>query len=140
MSQPRDQLSVYLGADNLYSELKQIGVKHLAITLKIRLWEVNDGYQHILLYNNSDTTVLWETKLNHEGNSTGKTPTVYDFRIYIPIDDIYDENFLKIRYSASGSFSDTWKTDILYCETMYVVNQSDIYSPDFTWDNEDPFQ
>lgn len=58
-TQSYDQISVALSS---YNDLVNIGMEYLAITLKINMWEVNDGYQYIFIYDGSGSgaTLLWE--------------------------------------------------------------------------------
>lgn len=55
------------------------------------------------------------------------------------ISQLQNVQYLYIRYGASGNFNDTWKNDEIYCEMMYVAKQNDIYSPEFYWSYQDPF-
>lgn len=139
MKQHYDQLWVGFSSGNLYSELKAIGINYLAITFKINMWEVDDGYQDIYIYNEHDTAILWQTTIEHGGNKKYTTPGVHCFQIYIPIDSIKEYNFLKIRYSAHGKNADTWKNDRIYYELSYVVHEQDMDSPEFTWGYQDPY-
>ena len=137
-TQSYDQISVALSS---YNDLVNIGMEYLAITLKINMWEVNDGYQYIFIYDGSGSgaTLLWEQQITFGGNGKDSTPGVEEFQIYIPLDKLKNVQFLYIRYGASGAFSDTWQNDRIYLELMYVVKQDDIYSPEFYWAYQDPF-
>ncbi len=130
-NQSYDQFSIALSS---YNDLVNIGIKYLAITLKINMWEVDEGYQYIFIYDGAgnDANLLWDTEIIFGGGGIDTTPGVEEFQIYIPIEQLKDVQFLYIRYGASGWFGDTWRNDEIYLEFMYVVNENDIYDPEFT--------
>ncbi len=142
-NQGSETVNIGLASDNLYQDLKTLGIKYLSLTIKVKLHEKNDGYQHIYLYNGSTSSasVLWQTTIDHRGNSTGTSPSVYTYYIPIAIDDIQNLSSLCIRYSASGSFADTWYRDEIYFEVAYTVNgtSEEARDPNFYWDYHDPF-
>ncbi len=133
-NQSYDQCYIPLSS---YNDLVGIGMQYLAITLKINMWEVNDGYQHIFLYDGSgsDANLLWSCDIEHGSTSAG----VHTFQIYVPISQLQNVQYLYIRYGASGNFNDTWKNDKIYYEMMYVADKDDIDSPEFYWSYQDPF-
>ena len=137
-NQSYDQFTIGLAE---YNDLVNIGIEYLAITLKINMWEVDEGYQYIFIYDGSGSndTLLWETKITFGGSGKDTTPGVKEYQIYIPIDKLKDVQYLYIRYGASGAFGDTWRNDQIYLELMYVVDQNDIYDPEFNWSYQDPF-
>ena len=137
-NQSYDQFTIGLAE---YNDLVDIGIEYLAITLKINMWEVDEGYQYIFIYDGSGSndTLLWDTKITFGGSGKDTTPGVKEYQIYIPIDKLKDVQYLYIRYGASGAFGDTWRNDQIYLELMYVVDQNDIYDPEFNWSYQDPF-
>ena len=140
MKQHYDQFSTGLTTNDLYDQLNKIGIKYLVVILKIRLWEVNDGYQHIYIYDQLNSKILAEETINHGGDGANSTASVYTYQEKIEIEELQNNSYLNIRYSASGAFSDTWKNDLIYCEMMYVNDVSDINNPEFYWHYQDPFK
>ena len=78
------------------------------------MWEVDDGYQYIFLYDgpNESSNLIWSVEIEHGGSGKSSTPRVYEFEIFVPIESIQNCQYLYIRYGASGMFSDTWQNDI----------------------------
>ena len=142
-NQSYDQIFTGLTNGDLYNDLDNLGIKYLSITLKINMWEVDDGYQYIFLYDgpNESSNLIWSVEIEHGGSGKSSTPRVYEFEIFVPIESIRNCQYLYIRYGASGMFSDTWQNDIIYYEMMYVVEKTDIYppAPEFIWSYQDPF-
>ncbi len=69
------------------------------------MWEVNDGYQHIILYDKSDGVCFFEETIE----ISTKSPTSHSIDKTFDLQEIGYYDGLRIRYSASGKFSDTWK-------------------------------
>ncbi|MBR5388623.1 MAG: alpha/beta fold hydrolase [Clostridia bacterium] len=126
---------------NLYNQLIVLGFRYLSIKFKIRLWEVNDGYQEIYFYSGSgNDTLLWsKTDIEHDPSGVNGNPTVYTFIINIPLTSLQDTEDIYIRYSAHGRFGDTWQNDKIYYELSYVAKTNDIGAPSFYWSGYDPF-
>jgi uncharacterized repeat protein (TIGR02543 family) len=100
----------YIGINNNYNKLINMGFNYLVIDLKLRIWEKYDGYQGILLYKkyDSNSNTIWETELE-----TNSTPTYYAFNISLKLDDIKDMEYLYILFGARGAFADDWYNDNL---------------------------
>ena len=88
-NQPYDQFSIALSS---YNDLVNLGIKYLAITLKINMWEVDEGYQYIFIYDGagSDANLLWDTQITFGGSGKDTTPGVMEYQIYIPIEQLKD--------------------------------------------------
>ena len=139
-----DMISIGLNS-GICQQLKDLGIKYLTINFKIRLWEVYDGYQEIYVYGGSGNgNLLWsKTDIEHGGSGKSTTPAVYTYHITIDINKLSNVDTLYIRYSAHGAGKDDWRTDKMYCELSYVVDESDIYGsnvPGFFWSYQDPFK
>ncbi len=137
-----DQIYVGLNLRNLYSDLKDLGMKYLALNYKLNMWEIQDGYQEIYLYSGSSESseLLWAmTEIEHGGSKKDTTPSVFECNIFIPLDSIKDADFLYFRYSAHGFGNDDWASDILHIEISFVAEKGDIASPAFYWDYKSPF-
>ena len=139
--QPYDQVWAGLTYNNLYTNLKNMGIEYLAITLKIKLYEIDDGYQCLFLYDGSgsDANLLWEKEIEHGGTGKSGTAKVYKTQIYIPIESIQNADYLYFRYRAHGAFDDDWVNVEIYYEMMYVTEKEDIDAVEFYWDYQDPY-
>ena len=140
-----DMIYIGFASNGLYNQLKGLKINYLTINLKVRLWEVHDGYQEIYIYGGSGSgNLLWsKTDIEHGGSKKNTTSAVYNYKITLSIESLKSIDYLYIRYSAHGSFEDDWRTDKMYCELSYVVTENDIYgsnAPSFYWSYQDPFK
>lgn len=135
-----DEIVLGLEDTTRFAELEALGFKYLAINFNLRLWEKNDGYQHVFIYgDNGDDKLLAELEFDYGGNDTVTSKGVETHTIYIPLSALQGSEYLYIRYSATGWWANTWYNDYLYLEMMFVVDQTDISSPDFYWASQNPF-
>lgn len=138
-----DQIYIGMQSNNLYSNLKNVGIKYLAIKLSLRMWEIDDGYQEILIYDGPNSTdCIWSnTEIEHGPGKVDKEHRVYETTIFIDIEKIKDCSYLYIRYGAHGNKTDNWQNDHLYLELMYtaIEDDSELSSPEFIWHYQYPF-
>jgi hypothetical protein len=92
--------------DALYAQ----GYRTMVIEITMDIREVNDGYQHIFIYNGtySNSVLLRSIKFEHYPGTNNTTYKTYTFYIEIDLASVTD-NVFYIRYGASGLFSDTWR-------------------------------
>ncbi len=139
-NQPYDQIYIGMNSNSNYEYLKSVNINYLAITFKINMWEVDDGYQDIYFYGSSNNSNLLTQiyGIEHGGVGTETEPSVFETTLYIDIDDLENVDTLYIRYGAHGNGSNTWKNNQLYMELMFVVDQTDINALEFFWKYKDP--
>ena len=134
----RDNIHLGLKSNNLYQELKGIGIKYIYLEFKLQIREINDGYQEVLIYKDTSPTSnpIWSlTNIEHDPGGTNTTPAYYIWTCTFSIDDLKDCNFLYVRYGAHGFGADTWVTERLYVDRMYTATESsDEDVEEFTWD------
>lgn len=134
----RDNIHLGLKSNNLYQELKDIGIKYIYLEFKLQIREINDGYQEVLIYKDTSPTSnpIWSlTNIEHDPGGTNTTPAYYIWTCTFSIDDLKDCNFLYVRYGAHGFGADTWVTERLYVDRMYTATESsDEDVEEFTWD------
>ena len=124
--------------NDLYHELKNIGINYVYIEFKLQIREVDDGYQEIYIFKGSSPTSnpIWSvTDIEHCPGAVGTTPKYYIWRCAFSIDMLKDCDELYIRYSAHGWGSDTWKAGPLYTDVMFTTStNSDEDQVAFSWD------
>lgn len=103
-----DFRSIYNGMYDI-DKFKKEGYYTLACEISMDIREINDGYQHIFIYDDSSTNTyltggVFET-------STKDYTKMY-FYFELSIFNIKDNDFV-IRYGASGKFSDDWENQNL---------------------------
>ncbi len=112
---PSKSLDVLL--KSFYSEyLSNTTLKTLKIELSFKLWEINDGYQHIYLRNDATGKYLWSVKLD---SASGEH--TYSETIKIDLSEVKDTDTLTLLFDASGAFSDDWQFKDLAC-SIYLTN------------------
>lgn len=138
-----DQIFIGMSDINLYNSLVTLGMRYLLINFSISMWEINDGYQDFYIYADDEKEVtIYEIKNNEHGSKKG----VDSWTIVIPITEVRSVSYLNFRYSCHGNFEDTWKTDKMYYEVMYLFDKIapsiGTYKPNppFIWDYENPFE
>ena len=133
-----DSIHLGLKSNNLYQELKNIGIKYIYLEFKLQIREINDGYQEVLIYKDTSpiSNPIWSlTNIEHDPSGTNTTPAYYIWTCTFSIDDLKDCNFLYVRYGAHGFGADTWVTERLYVDRMYTATESsDEDVEEFTWD------
>lgn len=79
-------------------------------TIKIKvvfyMWEVNDGYQDIYLYNGN--TEIWSATINR---SSGKDTASqrFEYTIELNINTYRNVDFMDLKFGSHGNFGDTWQ-------------------------------
>ena len=124
--QPIDEEKLHLYYD--YFELKKLGYKYFEVQVSWMAKEKDDGYQHILLYSDTncpntgtvgyfitdkvlgkdvqDPSLLCWYSFEHNVGEKDTSWRSYNFTTVISLDDLKDKIY--IRYDASGNFNDTW--------------------------------
>jgi len=95
--------NIHIFANLEYEKLKALGIKKLKMTINFTMWKVNDGYQHVILYDKSDSVCFFEEKYDI---STKMEKTI---SWSADLESVKDYDILRVRYSASGAGADTWK-------------------------------
>lgn len=104
--------------------MKQEGYKTISFKIRLNVKEVNDGYQHLLLFTSpakSNDYFVADLRFEH---SRGKKDTNwwvhYESELKfddIPI-DIFTNEFV-IRYTAGGNYEDSWENKDLYVQLIF---------------------
>lgn len=137
-SQNYDKLEQIAQTNRMIDYLQEIKINQLVLRFKIRLKEINDGYQHIYFYGGSGSNnKLWETTIEHGSGVVDTNYKVYEFKIVIPLEKLRNVDRIYIRYDGSGFWDDDWYTDVRYIEECYTVDENDVNSPKYTWSRLD---
>lgn len=121
-----DEVDLYLDYD--YEGLIFAGYKNFEVEVSLDVKELDDGYQHVLLYSDTNcpntgtigyfitNTVLGKNKedpsllcwypFEHCAGDKDSSWQTHKFTTNIAIEDLQDK--LYIRYDASGKFNDDW--------------------------------
>lgn len=133
-SQKYDIMQQRAKTNQLIDYLQEIKITQLVIRFKIRLKEINDGYQHIYFYGGAGSSnKLWETTIEHGPGVVDKNYELYEFKIVIPLEKLRNVAMIYIRYDGSGFWDDDWFTDFRYIEECYTVDEKDADSPEYVW-------
>lgn len=136
-----DRYSLGFKYYDLYDKLKDMGIQYLSLNFKLRMWEIDDGYQEFFLYaGEGNDKLLWSiTNYEHGGAVKDSTKRLFEQRILISIEQLKDVDALYFRYGAHGKKADDWASDCAYLEVSYVVEGQDVDAPAFTWERQNPF-
>ena len=94
---------------NNVSDLIEYNYSTITVLINIDVWEKDDGYQKIYIYNKLNNGILlYETEIEHGRNKTDTTPKTYSFEFTINLSDLTSDNGFYIMYSARGFASDDW--------------------------------
>lgn len=86
-----------------------IGYRTLVVEIELEMKEVDKGYQHIFIYDDSsDTTWLTGCKYSLGGSTKVTAYTKVTFYCELNLANINNNDFV-IRYDASGKNDDDWK-------------------------------
>ncbi|MDY4186658.1 MAG: leucine-rich repeat domain-containing protein [Candidatus Borkfalkiaceae bacterium] len=138
LNQNRDQMYVGLNNNNLGNDLKALGIKTLVVKFWIKI--KGTGTASIYLYN-GNTKIQTQTISGFSNDEY----SVKECKFVVSLSAIENAKFLDIRYQASTSgwwifsSSDNWQSESIYYEQCYVVNESDVNSPDFFWHYQFPY-
>lgn len=98
---------LYNGGYDL-EELKSDGYMTLVIEITAEVYEINDGYQYIFLYDDTTSnTYLRGSRFEHYPGQKSSTTKEYTFYFEVSLYNIQDNDFV-IRYGASGNYDDDW--------------------------------
>lgn len=129
-SQKYDIMQQRAKTNQLIDYLQEIKITQLVIRFKIRLKEINDGYQHIYFYGGAGSdNKLWETTIEHGPGVVDKNYELYEFKIVIPLEKLRNVAMIYIRYDGSGFWDDDWFTDLRYIKECYTVDEKDADLP-----------
>ena len=109
-SQPYDSVTFKQMTGYTLSQLKAKGYKTVTFTGSLTAWQKDDGYKYVQVYDGtgSNATKISEWWVDHRD---GKTKRVYqlnnDGSWTFNLDALTSET-LCFRYTASGTFNDTW--------------------------------
>ncbi len=99
---------------NNVSDLIEYNYSTITVLINIDIWEKDDGYQKIYIYNKLNNGILlYETEIEHGRNKTDTTPKTYSFEFTINLSDLTSDNGFYIMYSARGFASDDWQNNNL---------------------------
>ncbi len=141
---PCDNISI---SSSMFDEYQSLGMNKLVINFYMRMREIDDGYQHIYVYNGREDTATLLAEVHFEYDSTGKNSNygiVYR-QIVIDLEALNGTSYLTIRYVGTGSMNDDWENDYVHCEIMFANNVADTddfrnpHPVHFYWRNLYPF-
>lgn len=113
----------FANEDNYYNETNSSPFNYdsqwanyqtIGVNLKLSIKEINDGYQHIYIYNGSTSSsdLICHGRLDHGVGYTNTSWKEYNLYFEIPINMVNNYTFY-IRYNATGYSSDTWVNKIV---------------------------
>lgn len=138
----RDTITLELNINNLYQELTSIGINYVFLEFKLKIREVDDGYQEVMIYKSTSPTSnpIWIVDdINHGPTGKDTTAKYYIWRCAFNISDLKNCSSLYVRYGANGAWGDDWVTDEIHVDVMYTVteNSEENVKP-FSWDYNVP--
>lgn len=117
---------------NYYKELRMYfdytdpyscdGFQTLRIDITMKMKEIDDGYQYIMLFTEegNDDSKIYDCQIEYyPGEKHTNAETIGTFHIYIDINDIKDCDYLYLAFGASGSGDDDWCIEKLDIEMYY---------------------
>lgn len=133
-SSEMDQAAIPLPLSQLECDnLLNLGITQLTIGLYINMWEVDDGYQEILIYGDeTDDILLWsDTAIEHGPGKKLTSASVHVFNVRIDIQTLKEENvsWLYVRFGANGNRDDDWKYNEVFFE-IYATTQNAVVKRD----------
>lgn len=105
-NQPNFSVDLLLGS-YYYNEIKDTTLKKIKIEFSMNIWEQNDGYQDLYLFNGD--TQIWKKTIEHGSGYKETTPSKYTFVIELDISDYRTVDWMELKFGAHGAFNDTWK-------------------------------
>lgn len=105
-NQPSFSVDLLLGS-YYYNKIKDTTLKKIKIEFSMDIWEQNDGYQDLYLFNGN--TQIWKKTIEHGSGYKETTPMNYTFVIELNVSDYRTVDWMDLKFGAHGSFSDTWK-------------------------------
>lgn len=103
--------------------MSSIGYDTVDIKLTIDIAEINDGYQIIRIYKNSETgtdNLLWEKTIQHGPGYKLTSYSTYTYTISdIPISSLLSSNSIYVRYDADGWWGNKWNCKNLKIELTF---------------------
>ena len=111
MGNPHDRVDFNILYNGQYDldDLKDQGYVTIAIEITMEAREVDDGYQYIFIYDDTESNT-WLAGGRFEIGPDEKQTSYSEFIFYVELEllNIVDNDFV-IRYGASGNFDDDWK-------------------------------
>lgn len=93
------------------NELYNEGYRTAAIEIRMDLKEIDDGYQHIFIYDNLNSAkLLLGATFEHGSGFRNDTLAKYYFYLELNLLDILDGDFT-VHYDASGKGNDDWQNN-----------------------------
>jgi hypothetical protein len=111
------------------------GYQTIIVKISMWIWEFDDGYQRIFIYNSkNDTKPLVSGEIDHCGSNVGN-PIYYTFYFELKIEEIENNNFV-IRYGARGAWNNNWGNSELHiCAGASKERRKTDYMWQISWQN-----
>ncbi len=103
----------------MVQEQKEMGLNLVVIKIELTYHRIDDGYQHVYLYNGSAQLSHWEYSAS---NTTTRTEYM---EVVMNIDDLNNIGALYIKYDASGAWSDDWYIERMSASVQFVNHKDD---------------
>ena len=115
-----DTISILMLTGFTKDQLLNFGYDELLISFTINIWEVNDGYQKIFLYDgdSSNNYLLKEINIQHGIGFKNTETENYEFSYSINLNDL-SSNIITIAYTATGAFNNQWNNDGLLVDLVF---------------------
>ena len=127
-NQPYDRVNI---VHNKLSAVDYSKYKSIQFIINIEIWEEDDGYQYLMLYDqyNSNTGIeIWGTEINHKPSGKSSEHHTYQFIFNIPWNaskiqnNVYQDTFYLL-YGASGAWDDDWRNSNCYVSCFLSVDE-----------------
>jgi len=110
------------------SKLYALGYRTIYMTVELNIWEVNDGYQYVFIYDGTgnNANLLGSIELEHGGTTKNTSSKRYAINFYVPITED-STDIICVRYGAAGNYEDDWKNSEL---SLFVNACTDVMNND----------
>lgn len=91
------------------SMLEAYGYVGFVVTITVEITEIDDGYQHVLIYNaNTTDECVHDLIIEHGPGYTNTETGTHTVTAVVPVQKLNYYGGLKVYFSAHGNSSDTW--------------------------------
>jgi len=123
-----ETVSIGLGTQEQINQFKEIGFTKIIIQVQFTMWEKDDGYQQVYLFDKktSDAKEIAKWSIEHGPGTTLTEKRTYYHEFEFNVDQLANIFTLYLRFGASGWFGNTWYNENFHVGVQFLHDKSEM--------------
>lgn len=122
-----ETIGIHLGTQEQINQFKEFGFTQIIIQVQFAMWEKDDGYQQVYLYDGKTSSAkrVAEWNFEHGPGTTLTEKRVYYHEFKFNIDQLSNIFTLYLRFGASGWWGNTWYNDDFHVGVQFLCDETE---------------